>query len=323
MPKASEIARSRTTAADSMKWLAAIVGFLGAMACAFAAVIFAPVRADFLPLLGVGLAAVVVPAAISLFAMRGSTAEFKTAWMAALVVALLAWVAGGGWLKRTQGTALALREIDAAAGDAQQRKAALDAGRESAKTPPPDAPDTRNPFLLSSHAFRSHFWRSLENYRRYRRAQAGADWMRTTDPQAMRDPKLHASIRARFDAGNAALDAWYVQETANLKILREEIGGIAVPDTLSQQLEVRVKSLDNARNVLAYSEELALQRAHGVARALKTHRWRSVGDDIAFETDDGTYAYAEARDLLDRAIANRDLVLMQLHGGYRAVPNDP
>ena len=45
-----------------MQWLVAIAGFLGAMICAFVAVIFAPVRPDFFPLLGAGLAAVALPA---------------------------------------------------------------------------------------------------------------------------------------------------------------------------------------------------------------------------------------------------------------------
>ncbi len=318
MPKASEIARSRTTAVDSMKWLAAIVGFLGAMVCAFAAVIFAPVRPDFVPLLGVGLAAVVLPAAIALFTMRGSSAEFKTAWLAALMVALLAWVAGGGWLKRSQGTALVLRESDAAAVVAERRMAALDAGRGIDLPAPPEAQDTANPFLLSSHRFQRHHWRRVENYRRYHAAQAAAGWARLIDPELLRDPKQRAVAQVRFDAGNRALDDWYALETENLRTLRADLAGLSLPEALAAQLERRVASMEYTNKVLAYSEELVLQRTLGVAKALDEHRWVREDDDLRFFTDDGTYAYAEARDLLDRAVANRKVVLMQLHGGYRA-----
>lgn len=302
-----------------MQWLVAITGFLGAMICAFVAVIFAPVRPDFFPLLGVGLAAVALPAAIALFAMRGSSAEFRTAWLAVLTVALVAWVAGGGWLKRTSGTTHALQRIDAVAENARQAKAALDEGRAAKPMTSPAAPDSGNPLVQVSHRFEAFQARSVQNYRRYLDALDASNWSVLLDPPVMRSAEIRSRDEGYFKAGIEAVDAWYAAETADIGRLRGEVARLALSAELRAQIDLRLRGLEGAASALAYSEKLLLHRARNVARTLDEQEWRRHGDTRVFADQGGANAYAEARRLFDRATANRELVLLQLHGSRRTV----
>ena len=319
MPKASEIARSRRTARDSMQWLAAIAGFLGTMVCAFVAVIFAPVRPDFFPLLGVAVAAVVVPAAIALYAMRESSAEFKGAWIALLAIVLLAWVAGGGWIKRTTGTAGAVARIDAATQTAREAKEAMDEGRTPKPMASLPAPDSGNPLVQVSHRFEAFHARSVQHYREYLKALDASEWSLLLDPDMPRSDVERKRDDARFEAGVRAIDAWYAAETADIRRLRNEVAPLGLSAELRAQVDRRLRSLEVSASALGYSEKLLLYRARDVARALDENPWRRVGTIRMFEDQRGAGAHADARALYDRAVANRELVLLQLHGSQHSV----
>lgn len=314
MPKASEIARARTTAADSNKWLAAIVGLVGAMFCAIVAVVAMPATWGFFALLGVGVASVVVPSAIALRAMRGSSAEFKAAWIAVLAAMLALWVAGGGWLKRTAGVETALREIEAAERDADREKADLDAGRRPHARPRPEAIDSRNGFAHALSAFRQHDWRSVENYRRYTTALDAVDWTSMSDPAKTGPATQHAAKDARYVAGLAAVDAWYAAERDSLKTLRADIAALALPDPLGAHLTRRLDAMDYATRVQAYSESQLLERARQATAVLDAGPWSREAGKLRFADFDNEIAYYKASFELKRAIDNRASVRRQLHG---------
>jgi len=315
MPKASEIARSRVTAADWSKWLAGILGFLGAMLCACVAVILAPVHWGFFTLLAVGVAAVVLPMAIALRAMRSGSAEFKTAWLALLAVALLAWVAVGGWIKRTVGMEMALREVVASDRAANLRMWAMDKGDRPAAARPPEAVDSRNAFAIAGNRFRQFDARRVEHYRRYLQALDDVDWEAMSDPWTTGPASEHKAKEARFQAGFDALDAWYAAEVDSLKTLRADLAALALPAAQAQQFEGRVARLERQLRTQGYSERLLLDRAHQVAITLDTVRWSHDADAIRFRSREDSLAYGEAQTLLDRAINNREYVRRQLHGG--------
>ena len=102
MAKASEIARKRITKADSTKWLAAVIGFVVATGCAFAATM-AMSAVGFWSLLATAIAAVALPSMVVMYAMRDNSAEFKGAWLLLLAVVILAWSSLAVGLKRVQG----------------------------------------------------------------------------------------------------------------------------------------------------------------------------------------------------------------------------
>lgn len=314
MPKASEIARARAHAKDANQWLAAIVGVVGAMFCAIVAVILVPATWGFFALLGVAVAAAAIPCAIALWSMDRSSAEFRTAWMAALAAMLLLWVAVGGWLKRTTGTDMALREIEAGDRAADLWKAELDAGRRPPARPRPGPSDSRNGFAQAAAAFRRHDWRSVEHYRRYMAALDGVDWQAMSDPWKTGPASQHAAKEARYAAGLAAVDAWYAAERESVKTLRAEIAALKLPDPLATRLARRFDSLDYTAQVLAYSENLLLERARQVTAVLDAGDWSRDADAIRFRGRDDANAYARADQLLLRAIENRKSVRQQLHG---------
>jgi len=314
MPKASEIARSRVTAADWRKWLAGILGVIAAMTCAFAAVIFAPVQWGFFALLGIAIAAAIVPVAIALHAMRDGSAEFKTAWLALLAVALLAWVAVGGWVKRTTGMEMALREVVASERAANLRMWAMDKGDRPAAARPPEAVDSRNAFAIAGNRFRQFDARRVEHYRRYLQALDEVDWEAMSTPWTTGPAGGREAKEARFQAGFDALDAWYAAEAASLKTLRSELAALALPAAQAQQFEGRAARLERELWTQAYSERLLLDRAHQVAITLDTVRWSLDGDAVRFRSREDSLAYGEAQTLLDRAIAHRASVRRQLHG---------
>lgn len=314
MPKASEIARARTHAKDADQWLAAIAGLVGAMFCAVVALILAPVTWGFFASLGVAVAAVAIPCAIALRSMDRSSAEFRTVWMAVLAVMLVLWVAVGGWLKRTTGTDMALREIEAEDRAADLWKAELDAGRRPPARPRPEPTDSRNGFAQAAAAFRRHDWRSVENYRRCMAALDGVDWQAMSDPWKTGPASTHAEKEARYGAGIAAVDAWHAAERDSVKTLRAEIAALKLPDPLATRLARRFERLDDTAQVLAYSENLLLERARQVTAVLDAGDWSRDADAIRFRGRDDATAYARANDLLMRAIRNRKSVRQQLHG---------
>jgi len=313
MAKASEIARSRVTAADSNKWLAGIVGFIGAMTCAFVAVIFAPAQWGFLVLLGVGVAAVALPSAIALWAMRGASAEFKTGWLALLAVALLAWVAGGGWLKRTTGMETALRQIAASERDANARMAAMDGGERPVADPAPVAPERGNAFAMAAFRFRQYEWRRVEHYRRYLAALDGTDWDAMSDPWRTGPASDHQAKEARFQAGFDALDTWYAAEVDNLKTLRTDLAALGLPAPLAQRFERKAAGDEHDLRVLGYSERRLLDRARQVTTVLDTVRWSRDTQAIRFRERADAQAYDAADPLLRQAAENRRFVRYQLH----------
>lgn len=311
MAKASDIARSRVTAADSNKWLAGIAGLIGAMVCAFAAVIFAPAQWGFFPLLGVGVAAVAVPAAIALRAMGGSSAEFKAAWLALLAAAVLLWVAAGGWLKRTAGMEMALREIAESERAADRRLAAMDRGARREAEPLPEALDSRNAFAMAAYRFRQFDARRVEHHRRYLVATDGTDWEAMSDPWKTGPAGEHKAKEARFQRAFDALDAWYAAELDSQRALRTDLAALGLPASSAQWFERRLGGIEQETQWLGYSERLLLERALRTTTVLDTVHWSREGEAIRFRARDDSIAYSEANALLQQAILNRASVRRQ------------
>jgi hypothetical protein len=305
MAKASEIARRRVTKADSTKWLAAMIGFVVANVCVFAATVFANGGVGFFYYFVVAALAAALPIIATFFAMRANSAEFKVAWLACLMVGVVLWVWLIATIKYGQGIAMFERALAEAEARSDRRIALLDAGRPEGAALPVAAPTGWNPIVAARDLLTQYLAQRPGDWATYRKTMPPEAWRALADADVRSGAVGQEASDAWFRAGNAAVDAWGTVEIGRLQALRGELSALSLPDNMQRRLLAQVDGYDGRRKRVIYSEKLVVYRARDVARVLDRYRWRRVDQNLVFADRTGANAYEAARSRLERALAYR------------------
>lgn len=305
MAKASEIARRRPDRWSEQHWLAAILGLLATVGIGFAAVVFVRGGAGLLYHAGIALAAIVLPAAIALYAMRRSSGEFRAVWLGAVLAIVAVGAVGASVVKGRLGEALLLQDVLAAGSGSSRDVRALSEGRPAPDVSAPQAPDDRNPFVQAGYRFRLRGWQRTDDYRRYREALAATEWERMADPVALADPAERDAVEARFKRAVAAVDAWDAAERRSIADALRAVRGLSLTARATRYAEATLEGQDRDRKYWVYAEKLVLYRARDIGTTLKAYRWRREGGQVVFARRDDAETYAAAVERLARARSGR------------------
>jgi hypothetical protein len=303
--KASEIARKRITKADSTKWLAAVIGFVVATGCAFAATM-AGDAVGFWSLLATAVAAMALPTVVAMYAMRENSAEFKGAWLMLLAVVILAWSSLAVGFKRAQGILAMQSAVSHVAEFRSKHLAAFEAGRTQDLGEPPALSDSANPFFRTQALIVSTAWRHAESQSRYRQKLNALGREREIDMAAMRDPDTRRKLMASQPALLAAIQVWSARER---RIQTEFVSGVraaGLPLEFAQRFEGTVKRAEDALDWRLSAEKDVAEAMQSMLEALDQHRWTSgkqgEKEALTFATNEGLMAFRSAQIGLERAV---------------------